>query len=217
MKILIILLASLTCSSGAFAQGIATAIQTTMRVLATQPDGSVSVGSGVVLPGERVATACHVVEGAAEVQVSYKYVASSATLARQDRARDLCVLNAPGLTAPAATLARSTDLKAGERLLAFSGAFGNDVRLMIGEVNALHPMDGGAVIETSVPFVVGDSGGGLFNNDGELIGLLAFISGTPGEKRYAIPVEWLEADIDAANDRPFWKGEADELPAFLRP
>lgn len=217
MKILIALVASLACSTAAFAQGIATAIQTTMRILATQPDGSVSVGSGVVLPGDRVATACHVVEGATEIKVSYKYVASPATLARQDRARDLCVLAAPGLTAPAAKLARSTDLKTGERLLAFSGAYGNDVRLMIGEVNALHPMDGGAVIETSVPFVVGDSGGGLFNNDGELIGLLAFISSTPGEKRYAIPVEWLDADIDAAKRAPFWKGDAARLPAFLQP
>ncbi|MFH1815632.1 MAG: serine protease [Pseudomonadota bacterium] len=217
MKILIVLLTCLTCSTGVFAQGIATAIQTTMRVLATQPDGSVSVGSGVVLPGERVATACHVVEGATEIEVSYRYVASPATLARQDRARDVCVLGAPGLAAPAAKLARSTDLKAGDRLLAFSGAYGNDVRLMIGEVNAVHPMDGGAVIETSVPFVVGDSGGGLFNNDGELIGLLAFISSTPGEKRYAIPVEWLEADIDAGKSLPFWKGDAARLPAFLRP
>lgn len=105
MKNLIILLACLTCSTGALAQGIATAIQTTMRILATQPDGSVSVGSG----------------------------------------------------------------------------------------------------------------GGLFNNEGELIGLLAFISSTPGEKRYAIPVEWLDADIEAARNTPFWKGDAAELPAFLRP
>jgi S1-C subfamily serine protease len=217
MKILFILLACLTCSTGVLAQGIATAIQTTMRILATQPDGSVSVGSGVVLPGERVATACHVVEGATEIKVSYKYVASPATLARQDRARDLCVLAAPGLAAPAAKLARSTDLSIGDRLLAFSGAYGNDVRLMIGEVSAVHPMDGGAVIETSVPFVVGDSGGGLFNNEGELIGLLAFISSTAGERRYAIPVEWLDADIEAAKKMPFWKGDASRLPAFLRP
>jgi S1-C subfamily serine protease len=217
MKYLPLFVISLICSAGAHAQGIATAIQTTMRVLATQTDGSVSVGSGVVLPGERVATACHVVDGATDIKVSYKYVASPATLTRQDRARDLCVLSAPGVAAPAAKLARSSDLKPGDRLLAFSGAFGNDVRLMMGEVIRLHPMDGGSVIETSVPFVVGDSGGGLFNNDGDLVALLAFIGSTPREARYAIPVEWLDAEIDAADATPFWKHDAARRPGFLQP
>ncbi|MCV5869959.1 hypothetical protein OFN61_32390, partial [Escherichia coli] len=54
-----LLIASAACS--AQAMNIATAIQTTVRVQAEQPDGSISIGSGVVLPGQRVATACHVV------------------------------------------------------------------------------------------------------------------------------------------------------------
>lgn len=217
MKPLCLLTACIICVTPVHAQGIATAIQTTMRVLATQADGSISVGSGVVLPGERVVTACHVIEGAKAVQASYKYVASAASVLQRDRARDLCVLSVPGLTAPAAVIARSNDLKPGDRLLAFNGAFGVDVRLLVGDVTTLHPMDGAPVIETSVPFTIGDSGGGLFNAAGELVGILAFVAKRPGEARYAIPIEWLDADIDATKTTPFWKEASAQRPGFLRP
>ncbi len=202
--------------AGAHAMNIATAIQTTVRVQAEQADGSISVGSGVALPGERVATACHVIAGAKALKASYQYVARPATMLRQDTGRDLCVLSVPGLTAPAAVVARSNDLKPGDRLLAFNGAFGVDVRLLVGAATKLHPLDGAPVIETSVPFAIGDSGGGLFNAAGELVGILAFIARAPGEARYAIPIEWLDADIDAAKTIPFWKEESAQRPDFLR-
>lgn len=217
MKLLLLIAACMAGIAPAHAQGIATAIQTTMRVLATQADGSVSVGSGVALPGERVATACHVVAGAQALKASYQYVARPAMVLRQDTGRDLCVLSVPGLAAPAAVIARSTDLKPGDRLLAFNGAFGVDVRLLVGDVTKLHPMDGAPVIETSVPFAIGDSGGGLFNTAGELVGILAFVARAPGEARYAIPIEWLDVDIDAAKTIPFWKEESAQRPDFLRP
>ena len=95
-----LLIANGACS--AQAMNIATAIQTTVRVQAEQPDGSISIGSGVVLPGQRVATACHVVAGAKALKASYQYVASPATVLRRDDWRDLCVLSVPGLAAPAA-------------------------------------------------------------------------------------------------------------------
>ena len=216
MKIALAAAGLIFCCATAQAQGIATAIRTTVRVLAEQADGAVSVGSGVMLPGERVATACHVIGNAQALRVSYQYVARAATVLRRDRWRDLCVLSVPGMSAPAAVIARSTDLKPGDRLLAFNGAFGVDVRLLVGDVTRLHPMDGAPVIETSVPFSIGDSGGGLFNEAGELVGLLAFIALAPGDGRYAIPIEWMDAGIDDTRSTPFWKAERDQRPEFLR-
>lgn len=96
------------------AMNIATAIQTTVRVQAEQPDGSISIGSGVVLPGQRVATACHVIAGAKSLKASYQYVAKPASVVRRDDWRDLCVLSVPELAAPAAKIARAGDLKRGE-------------------------------------------------------------------------------------------------------
>ncbi|HEY9193561.1 MAG TPA: serine protease [Methyloversatilis sp.] len=216
MKRTIAAAALLFCCAAVHAQGIATSIRTTVRVLATQADGAVSVGSGVMLPGERVATACHVIGNAQTLRVSYQYVASAATVLRRDNWRDLCVLSVPGMQAPPAVIARSTDLKPGDRLLAFNGAFGVDVRLLVGDVTGLHPMDGATVIETSVPFSIGDSGGGLFNEAGELVGLLAFVARAPGNERYAIPIEWMDAAIDDTRSTPFWKAERDQRPGFLR-
>lgn len=70
------------------AMNIATAIQTTVRVQAEQPDGSISIGSGVVLPGQRVATACHVIVGAKSLKASYQYVARPASVLRRDRSEE---------------------------------------------------------------------------------------------------------------------------------
>lgn len=204
------------CCGTAQAMNIATAIQTTVRVQAERADGSLSVGSGVVLPGERVVTACHVVAGAQTLKASYQYVAKPATVVRRDDWRDLCVLSVPGLAAPAAKLARAADLRSGDRLLAFNGAYGVDVRLLVGALERTHDMDGAPVMQVSVPFAIGDSGGGLFNVAGELVGILAFVAKTAGEERYAIPIEWLDADIDAARTVPFWRAGPADMPAFLR-
>lgn len=199
------------------AMNIATAIQTTVRVQAEQADGSISIGSGVVLPGERVATACHVIAGAKSLKASYQYVARPASVVRRDDWRDLCVLSVPELAAPAAKIARAGDLKPGDRLLGFNGAYGVDVRLLVGALDRTFAMDGAPVMQVSVPFAIGDSGGGLFNVAGELVGILAFVAKTAGEERYAIPIEWLEADIDATRTVPFWKAAPAEMPDFLRP
>jgi S1-C subfamily serine protease len=203
-----------TCS--AQAMNIATAIQTTVRVQAEQPDGSISIGSGVVLPGQRVATACHVIAGAKSLKASYQYVAKPATVLRRDDWRDLCVLSVPELVAPAAKIARAGDLKPGDRLLGFNGAYGVDVRLLVGALDKTFDMDGAPVMQVSVPFAIGDSGGGLFNVAGELVGILAFVAKTAGEERYAIPIEWLEADIDPARTVPFWKAAPTDMPDFLK-
>lgn len=210
-----LLIASAACS--AQAMNIATAIQTTVRVQAEQPDGSISIGSGVVLPGERVATACHVIAGAKSLKASYQYVAKPASVVRRDDWRDLCVLSVPGLAAPAAKIARAGDLTPGDRLLGFNGAYGVDVRLLVGALDKTFTMDGAPVMQVSVPFAIGDSGGGLFNVAGELVGILAFVAKTAGEERYAIPIEWLEADIDAGRTVPFWKAAPADMPDFLRP
>lgn len=198
------------------AMNVAVAIQTTVRVQAMRPDGSLSIGSGVVLPGERVVTACHVIRGAQTLKASYKYVAQPATVLRRDEWRDLCVLSAPGLSAPAAVIARAGGLKAGDRLLAFNGAYGVDVRLLVGALERTFDMDGAPVMQVSVPFAIGDSGGGLFNAAGELVGIMAFVARTPGEERYAIPIEWLDADIDASRREPFWQAGPELRPAFLQ-
>ncbi len=216
MRTTIIALVLALSAVSAQAMNIAAAIQTTVRVQAEQPDGSISIGSGVVLPGHRVATACHVIAGAKSLKASYRYVAKAASVVRRDDWRDLCVLSVPELAAPAAKIARAGDLKPGDRLLGFNGAYGVDVRLLVGALDGTFEMDGAPVMRVSVPFAIGDSGGGLFNEAGELVGILAFVARTAGEARYAIPIEWLEADIDAARTVPFWKAAPADMPDFLR-
>ena len=98
-----------------------------------------------------------------------------------------------------------------------------------GEVLALHRFDGGKVIQSSNWFSSGASGGGLFDENLQLVGILTFrLRG--GEAHYfAAPTEWLRSMLDVAaepkfrdvapetsNRLPYWQRPIGEQPLFLR-
>lgn len=63
-----------------------------------------SQGSGVAMPGQAVATNCHVLAKAAWIVVRDQDEPRPASLLQTDTERDVCLLRAPGLTAPPARL-----------------------------------------------------------------------------------------------------------------
>jgi tetratricopeptide (TPR) repeat protein len=93
-----------------------------------------------------------------------------------------------------------------------------------GQITAMYRMDGGHVLRVSAPFPRGASGGGLFTDNGELIGILTF-RGTAGEQlNYAVPTEWVERLLQEDSvalsppDREpsFWEDTATHQPVFLQ-
>jgi tetratricopeptide (TPR) repeat protein len=96
----------------------------------------------------------------------------------------------------------------------------------MGSVRALHSFDGARVIESSAPFNSGSSGGGLFSDDGRLLGLLTFRLRNSEVSYFAVPMAWIRAAMPRESDwqpvqrlvgaSPFWQGEADALPYFMR-
>jgi tetratricopeptide (TPR) repeat protein len=91
-----------------------------------------------------------------------------------------------------------------------------------GQVTALYRFDGGSVIQNSASFFLGESGGGLFDKDGRLVGILTFKSPAGGPYHFAVPVEWLAAassavpskSTDPGQKRAFWERDA-EAPQSL--
>jgi len=59
-----------------------------------------------------------------------------------------------------------------------------------GTVEGLYPFDGGNVIRTSATFDAGASGGGLFDEEGALVGLLAFKARSGARLHFALPADW---------------------------
>ena len=193
-----------------------------VQVQAYPASGKVSLGSGVVIDGHRVATNCHITQRAYKVVVSKGAERFDAVTQRVDVQRDLCILDAPTMQLPQAKLGHTEKLKQGETLYLYGYPRAIGVSFSQGKVQSLHPFKRGLIIETSADFAEGASGGGIFNDHSELMGLATFFSRGLDRHYYAIPASWIHTlnrsraeTIKPLEGLPFWL-DFKHLPAFLR-
>jgi tetratricopeptide (TPR) repeat protein len=168
------------------------ASQSTVVVLAYDGKGAVAAfGSGVVLPDGSIATNCHVIEKGATLAVQYQQQKHPAKRRYTDRGRDTCTLFVPGLKAPSVKLGSTKGLKVGDRVYAIGAPKGLELTLSEGIVSSLRPIAGGQYIQTTAAISPGSSGGGLFDRDGRLLGLVSFYMAEGQNLNFALPVEWI--------------------------
>lgn len=139
----------------------------------------------------------HVVEGADKITVTLNdRTELDATLVGSDERSDVAVLKVAGKQFPALPIGDSNSIKVGEPVLAIGSPFGFDYSASAGIVSA---KSRNFSRETSVPFIQtdvalnpGNSGGPLFNQRGEVIGINSRIfSGTGGYMglSFSIPID----------------------------
>jgi S1-C subfamily serine protease len=194
-----------------------------VQVVGITPEGRYNYGSGVRLPNGTVVTNCHVTQRAARVQI-FLSGGGSAQLQAADIAHDLCALYFPELERAPAELGTSRALSVGDRIYAVGFNAGKGLSYQPGEVAELFVHDGGMVMRITAPFTHGASGGGLFDADGRLVGILTFLRPSPaGTYYFAVPVEWLDGlnavpaqAVAPLDGTPFWAEVAERQPAFLR-
>ncbi len=162
-------------------------------------------GSGVILTEDGyIATCAHVVDGAKDITVTLHDDASyPATLVGADSRNDLAIIkiNASGLVP--ATLGDSDMLTVGEDVIAIGNPLGElrgtATGGMISAVKRSITVEGSTMelIQTDAAISPGNSGGGLFNASGKLIGIVnAKVSDTSAEGLgFAIPVKSVVDEI----------------------
>ncbi|WP_157269162.1 trypsin-like peptidase domain-containing protein [Azohydromonas aeria] len=196
-----------------------------LRVEAEGEGGRLQLGSAVVIAKERVVTNCHVTRNARSLSVVQAGARWAVQAQSVDAERDLCVLQVPGLPMAPVELGRAATLREGQELAALGYTGGPALAISGGSVVALHHWGGNLVIQCSNGFTSGASGGGLFDRDGRLVGILTFR--LPGGRThyYAVPAEWLadtlERRLRFAEVRPheglgFWQRPAQAQPLFLQ-
>jgi serine protease Do len=200
-----------------------------LKIEAQRVQGGFSLGSGVVIAPETVVTNCHVTRDALKINVLRGGVRWLAAAQLSDVDHDLCLLRVPSLQAPVVSLGRADELRRGQPVTALGYTGGMGMQNSPGEVIALHRLDGSRVIRSSNWFSSGASGGGLFDEDLRLVGILTFrLRG--GEAHYfAAPVEWLQPMLaatgqdgysDVAPDRSkrlaYWQRPVSAQPNFLQ-
>lgn len=171
----------------------ASASPSVVRVSSARRDGSAStIGSGVVLGPDSVITNCHVALTGDQVEVRDHERVLSAVVTVADEVYDLCRLRVSGLTAPPIAVHGATPLKVGQRVYAIGSPQGLDLTLSEGLVSALREGPSGTYIQTTAPVSPGSSGGGLFDQQGKLVGIVTFQMRAGQNLNFAIPVEWLD-------------------------
>jgi len=166
------------------------------KVLTYDVDGlPLGQGSAVVVGSEALVTNCHVLKRAKRVVVRRETVSIDARLELWDPQRDVCQLRAPSLTAPAVGLAPSARIAVGQAVYAIGNPKGLDLTMSAGLVSSLRRNDAGqlVLIQTSAAISGGSSGGGLFDDQGSLVGLttIGSVGADTQNLNFAVPAEWI--------------------------
>ena len=152
-----------------------------------------STGSAVVIGPDYVLTNYHVVEDATKLEVSVipegaeEAVTYAASLVASDENLDIAILYAPGLGIEPVTLGDSDDMKVGDWTICIGNPLGEQFSgtVTVGIVSALNRAVSStsydkygrketitnAMIQTDAAINAGNSGGGMFNVNGELMGI----------------------------------------------
>ena len=158
-------------------------------------------GSGVIISSDGyILTCAHVVDGASTITVTIGDKDYTATLVGEDTTSDIAVIkiDADGLTP--ATVGNSDSLKVGQSVMAVGnplGELGGTVTGgMISALNRSVTIQGSSAVNTmsliqmDASVSPGNSGGGLFNMNGELVGIVNAKSSSSDAEGlgFAIPI-----------------------------
>jgi serine protease Do len=160
----------------------------------------ISMGSGFVISADGyVLTNNHVVDGADNVTVSLSdRRVLDAKVVGTDAQYDIALLKVSATNLPVVSLGDSKGVKAGQWVVAIGSPFGFDHSVTAGIVSAIGRNFGGAdqqyvpFIQTDVPINRGNSGGPLFNLNGQVVGINSQIFSNTGGfmgVSFAIPID----------------------------
>ena len=173
---------SATSGTGLSTAQVAEMVSPSVVVITTEQVES-GAGSGVIISSDGyILTCAHVVSGASNITVSIGDKDYPATLVGEDTTSDIAVVkvDATGLTP--ATVGDSDSLKVGESVMAVGNPLGElGGTVTSGIVSALNrsvsiqgssSVNTMSLIQMDASVSPGNSGGGLFNMNGELVGIV---------------------------------------------
>lgn len=195
-----------------------------LRVKVKLPNGSNGLGSAVVIGKNEVITNCHVVNDATNITVVVNGEPHPATAIKADWHHDLCMLTVENLDVPAVKFGASIDLHYEESI--FTIGYPDETKVPVstfGVVKELFPMDDSVIIRASSSFRLGASGGGAFDDAGNLVGIITLKSRGNTPYYYYMPVEWVQAlmrkpaeSLSVKSEKPFWAMDTKLRPYFMQ-
>lgn len=163
-----------------------------------------SQGSGFFIKSNLILTNYHVIEGAnsAEIVTSNGITYEIEGIVVFDESLDLAVIKTRQDTNIEPVILGSTvDIKKGQKVIAIGSPIGLQNTVSNGIISGIRKENGVSIIQHTVPITHGSSGGALFNENGEVIGITSSgIKEANANLNFAIPIdyiqEWLKNDLN---------------------
>lgn len=155
----------------------------------------VGTGSGVAISKSLILTNFHVVGGRDYIRVKNDRLDERATIHWSDSGGDMCVLRVGGSRlVPVHKYRFYSDIRIGEKVYSLGSPGGYENTFSEGMVSGKRILDGHKFIQTTAAIFPGSSGGGLFDTQGQLIGITSSrVKGT--NLGFAIPIDSFSAAL----------------------
>lgn len=152
--------------------------------------GKSTIGSAVAISPRLLLTNCHVVRRATRLRLIRDAVSREARVVAGHASSDKCIIRSDALLGTYVTgVRRYDDLKVGERVFTVGSPRGLQHTLGDGLISGLRIIKIGRVVQTSAPISPGSSGGGLFDEVGNLVGITTFLLKDSQSLNFAIAAE----------------------------
>lgn len=148
-------------------------------------------GSAVAIGKDVVVTNCHVALSGDYLLIKLRHEDEKAQVAQlfyKNEKQDLCLLEISGASFTPVKIRPSANVKIGEEVFAIGNPKGTERTISQGIVSNKHEVEGGVWLQTDARIYFGSSGGGLFDANGNLVGITTKMGGNFG---FALPTEWI--------------------------
>lgn len=199
-------------------------LQAVVMIRGYNTSGGLAYGSGVVVAKDTVITNCHIFRTTKEPWIARGEDTYPIATVQADRWHDLCLITSPNLPFTPAPIAKVASVKRTQEVLSIGHSNGVPNPLTsAGAIKATYFFDGGNVIRSSAKFLMGASGSGIFDLEGNLLGINTFK--TPGRPAYfySLPIEWLanlqKLPVETKfpiTGKAFWEEDDDKKPFFMQ-
>jgi len=147
-------------------------------------------GSAVAITQNLALTNCHIVKGRAKLILIQKKQKDAATVVASDPRTDRCIIQTETMQLrPIVGVRAYRDLAVGEKVYTIGNPSGLTSTLSEGIISGLRTQRGVRYVQTSAPISPGSSGGGLFDERGNLLGITSFKIEDAENLNFAIAAE----------------------------
>ena len=146
-------------------------------------------GSAVAISEREVVTNCHVLDSNVRAVLERDGRKQNASLTSANPKADRCILTSDSPLPKWVRVRPYADIKVGERAFSIGAPQGLEQTIAEGIVSAKRVIDGDRLLQTSAPISRGSSGGGLFDAQGQLMGVTTWMRKDAQNLNFAIAAE----------------------------